>query len=118
MLGLLDKVWPFVKQSGIKTDGLNVAIYTDRGIFAGAGVFEKFEPVGEIVCVASPSGSAATVIHMGPYEKLGEAHQAVKDWCAANGHALEGTKWEVYGHHEDDPALRRTDIFYLLQESV
>jgi effector-binding domain-containing protein len=115
MLGLLGKAWAFIKQSGVRSDGHNIAIYKGKTIEAGAGVFEKFEGSGEIVCVATPSGLAAGVVHMGPYEQLGKAHAAIRDWCAANGHAMEGTNWEVYGHHEDDPARRRTDVFYLLR---
>ena len=115
MLGLLGKGWDFVKQSGIKNDGQNVAIYRGDAdgvmIAAGPRVFEKFE--GD--CVATPSGLAATTIHMGPYELLGNAHAAIREWCKANGHELEGTNWEIYGHHEEDPARRRTDVFYLLR---
>jgi effector-binding domain-containing protein len=115
MLALLGRAWNYVKQTGIKTDGQNVAIYSGGMIDAGARVYEKFEGNGEINCVASPSGLAATTIHMGLYELLGDAHKAIREWCAANGHAIEGTNWEVYGHHEDDPAKRRTDVFYLLR---
>src|ERR1700730_8754995 len=57
MLGLLGKVWPFVKTSGIKTDGQNVAIYyKDHTIEAGARVLAKFEGDGEVSCVATPAG--------------------------------------------------------------
>ena len=52
---------------------------------------------------------------MGPYELLGQAHEAIREWCAANGHPLEGTNWEIYGHHEEDPSRQRTDVFYLLR---
>jgi effector-binding domain-containing protein len=111
MLALLGQAWDFVRKSGIKTDGQNVAIYRRDTIEAGARVFEKFD--GD--CVATPSGLAAMTIHMGPYQMLGNAHSAIVEWCAANGHVLEGTNWEIYGHHEEDPALRRTDVFYLLR---
>lgn len=115
MLRLLDRVWDFVKKSGLKTDGQNVAIYKGEWIEAGARVFEKFEGSGEISCVATPSGVAAMVVHMGLYERLGEAHDAIRERCAANGRELEGTNWEIYGHHEEDPSRRRTDVFYLLR---
>ncbi len=119
MLAALGKAWGFIKPSGLKTDGMNVAIYQCHGdqvrIIVGPGVYESFERKGEIGCVATPSGRAAMTIHMGPYELLGQAHGAVREWCAANGHALEGTNWEIYGHHEDDPSRRRTDVFYLLR---
>ncbi|HTB11306.1 MAG TPA: hypothetical protein VK752_07040 [Bryobacteraceae bacterium] len=115
MLGLLGKAWDFVRQSGIKNDGQNVAIYRGDAdgvmIAAGPRVYEKFE--GN--CVATPSGLTAMTIHMGPYQLLGKAHAAICEWCKANGHEIEGTNWEIYGHHEDDPARQRTDVFYLLR---
>jgi effector-binding domain-containing protein len=114
MLALLGQGWDFVKMNGIKTDGQNVAIYRRApdgvAIEAGPRLLQKFDG-----STPMPSGLAAIVIHMGPYELLGGAHKAVVDWCAANGRELEGTNWEVYGHHEDDPARRRTDVFYLLR---
>lgn len=112
MLALLGRAWDLVKQSGIKTDGQNVAIYKGDMIEAGARIFEKFE--GE-ACVATPAGLAATTVHMGPYHLLGKAHLAIREWCAANGDSIESTNWEIYGHHEEDPARRRTDVFYLLR---
>lgn len=115
MLGLLDKAWDFIKRSGVKSDGQNVAIYRGGWIEAGARVFERFEGSGEITCVATPSGLAAGVVYMGTYERLGAAHAAIRDWCTANGREIEGTNWEIYGHHEEDPARRRTDVFYLLR---
>lgn len=111
MLALLSQAWDFVRKSGIKNDGQNVAIYRNGMIEAGPRLLEKIE--GE--CVATPSGLAAMTIHMGPYQLLGNAHAAIREWCATNGHVLEGTNWEVYGHHEEDPARRRTDVFYLLR---
>ena len=115
MLGLLGRAWDFVKKSGIKTDGQNVAIYRKDAIEVGARVFERFEGSGEISCVATPSGFAAMTIHMGPYEHLDRPHTAIREWCKENGHELEGTNWEIYGHHEDDPSRRRTDVYYLLR---
>jgi effector-binding domain-containing protein len=115
MLGLLGVAWDFIKRSGVKSDGQNVAIYRREWMEAGARVFEKFEDAGEIRCVATPAGPAAMVVHMGPYELLGDVHKAIREWCAANGREMEGTNWEIYGHHEEDPARRRTDVFYLLR---
>jgi effector-binding domain-containing protein len=110
MLGLLGQAWDQVKRSGIKTDGQNVAIYRGRMIEAGPRVIEPRDG-----CVATPEGLAAIVVHMGPYELLADVHKAIREWCAANGRQIEGTNWEIYGHHEEDPAKRRTDVFYLLR---
>jgi len=110
MLASLGQAWDRVKRDGIKNDGQNVAIYRGRMIEAGPRVIAPGDG-----SVATPGGLAATVVHMGPYERLGEAHRAIVDWSGANGHQLEGTNWEIYGHHEEDPAKRRTDVFYLLR---
>jgi len=53
----------------------------------------------------------------GLYQKLSEAHTAVRRWCAEHGYALAGPNWEIYGDWTDNPAELRTDVFYLLQES-
>jgi len=110
MLALLDQAWKFVRENGVPTDGQNLAIYRSDRIEAGPRVLAPFEG-----CTATPSGLAASVVHMGPYELLGQAHTAILEWCAANGHEIEGTNWEIYGHHEEDPARRRTDVYYLLR---
>jgi len=110
MLALLGQAWERVKKNGIKTDGVNMAIYTASTIEAGPRVLDPSDGSG-----FTPSGLAASTVHMGPYELLGEAHRAVREWCAANGHQPEGTNWEIYGHHEEDPSRRRTDVFYLLR---
>jgi effector-binding domain-containing protein len=57
----------------------------------------------------------ATTFHIGDYGGLGAAHEAVRDWCARTGRELAGPSWEVYGHWSDDPAKRRTDVFWLLK---
>jgi hypothetical protein len=52
--------------------------------------------------------------HWGAYSQLGEAHQAVTDWCASQGKRKTGTRWEVYGPHNDDPAKVWTEVYWLL----
>ena len=66
---------------------------------------------------AVPGGIAATVVRMGLYQKLSEAHTAVRRWCVEHGYALAGPNWEIYGDWTDNPDELCTDIFYLLQES-
>ena len=64
---------------------------------------------------APPAGTVATTAHFGPYNRLGEAHEAIHKWCKENGRTPVRPCWEVYGHWDDDPAKLRTDVFYLLQ---
>jgi effector-binding domain-containing protein len=57
----------------------------------------------------------ATTAHLGPYDRLHEAHEAILQWCSDHGHAMAGPAWEVYGHWNDDPSQLCTDVYYLLQ---
>jgi effector-binding domain-containing protein len=117
-------VWKTVKAAQVKDAGRHVAVYRDAGgglldIEVGVEVGEAFPGRGEVVGSAIPAGEAATVTHLGPYGKLGEAHEAIRQWCAAQGRALAGVNWEIYGHWQDEwnnaPSMIRTDIFYLLK---
>ena len=65
---------------------------------------------------ATPAGTVATTVHMGPYDQMKPAHEAIHQWARENGRKLAGPSWEVYGHWSDDPAQLRTDIFYLLSQ--
>lgn len=100
--------------------GCNVVVY--RGTTAdgalsvecGTQVTGDFSGSGPVTAARLPAGSVATTVHLGEYTDLHLAHQAIVDWCAANGRAKAGVEWEVYGDWSDDPAERRTDVFYLL----
>lgn len=117
-------VWNVVRAQQIKGAGRHVALYLDDQINLEVGVELEtpFAGHGEVVSSTLPSGTVATTTHFGPYNRLGEAHAAVRDWCASHGHAFAGPSWEIYGHWQEawnaDPSLIRTDIFYLLKPPV
>jgi effector-binding domain-containing protein len=87
----------------------------DGNIECGVEVVQPFAGDGRVFCSSTPAGMVATAAHLGPYDRLGEAHAALRTWCAEKGHALAGPFWELYGHWEDDPSKLRTDVFYLLR---
>jgi effector-binding domain-containing protein len=66
----------------------------------GVQVAGPFTPAGRVIPSALPAGQVATTVHRGPYDGLGTAHQAVLAWCAARGHRVQGTRWEIYGDAE------------------
>ena len=124
----LNQVWAFIKANEISHRGLNVAVYcpdtsnpgcffTAEGVPVEVGVLinAPFESSGEVLCSATPGGRVAGTLHIGPYQKLSEAHAAVRNWCNSNGHTLAGPNWELYGHMTDDPNELRTEVFYLLK---
>lgn len=127
IIALLSEVWDVLKDTGIKQTGHNVVLYSDEAskallrtedevpIEVGVQIAIPFERTGRVVCAAIPGGTVATVVHLGPYQQLPEAHTTVREWCAEHGHALAGPSWEIYGHWVENPDELRTDVFYLLQ---
>jgi effector-binding domain-containing protein len=110
------EVWTLLRGAGGARPGRNVAVYLDDQINLEVGV-EVGGPIvgsGVVMNSATPAGRVATTTHWGPYERLGEAHTAILQWCAIHQYALAGPNWEIYGHWSDDPAQLRTDVFYLL----
>lgn len=114
--GLLDEVWACVGASGASRRCRNLMLYKDDVPNVEVGV-ELLEPLrfgGRVVESTLPAGQAAMTVHRGPYGGLGAAHRATIEWCTAEGLALAGPRWEVYGHHHDDPAELETEVYYLL----
>ena len=115
-------VWNVVRGQKIGGAGRHVAVYLDNVYNLEIGV-ELETPLaaahGEVTPSALPAGDVATVTHLGPYQRLGEAHEAIHQWCMANGREPVRPCWEMYGHWVDewnrDPSKIRTDVYYLLK---
>jgi effector-binding domain-containing protein len=61
-----------------------------------------------------PGGTVATTMHVGPYEKLGEAHEALETWSREHGKKATGGPWESYlvePSREQDPNKFETKLF-------
>jgi effector-binding domain-containing protein len=108
-------VWNFLKAAQIKA-GRNLAVYLDDEINLEVGleVFGPFNGADQIVYSTIPAGPVLTTTHIGPYDRLASAHEAIRDWSVRHQHKLAGPNWEIYGHWTDDPSQLRTDVFYLL----
>jgi effector-binding domain-containing protein len=114
------EVWQYFRANPVAKPGRHVAVYWNCtsgqiNLEVGVEVDRAFTGDGNVICSATPAGTVATTAHLGGYDRLGEAHDAIVKWCASQGHALAGPNWEVYGHWTDDPSQLRTDVFYLLK---
>jgi effector-binding domain-containing protein len=114
IIGGFDVLWPFLRAAQVRT-GRNVVIYREglAHIEIGVEVFGELAPAGPVFISATPAGEAVTATHFGDYADMDDAYQAIEQWRASAGRKL-GPSWEVYGHWEDDPVKRRTDVFFLL----
>lgn len=112
----LDKVWEFLRsQPGLRTDGHNIFLYHHpTQCDFGVEVTRTFETAGEVYATETPAGEAAVAVHRGPYNRLNEAHDAIRKWMAANGRESGGHSWEIYGDPTPDPADTETTVVYLL----
>src|SRR5215470_6889908 len=95
----LDKVWEF-----LRTDGHNVFLYhhparrdLPMDVDFGVEVSRAFESAGEVYATETPAGMVAVAVHVGPYERMKETHDAIHAWREANQREFAGMSWEIYG---------------------
>ena len=118
----LDKVWEFLRtQPGLRTGGHNVFLYhhparrdQPMDVDFGVEVTRAFESAGEVYATVTPAGTVAMAVHVGPYERMKETHDAIHAWREANNRAFAGKSWEIYGDWSEDPSKLETTIMYLL----
>ncbi len=79
----------------------------------GRLVSKPFVPVGDVGPSELPPGRAAHLVLTGPWDGVPGAWQALFGWCAAEGLALGGVNWEIYGDG-DDPQAIETEFYALL----
>jgi hypothetical protein len=81
----------------------------------GVEVTRTFETAGEVYATETQGGEAAVAVHRGPYNRMNEAHDAIRKWMAANRRESAGHSWEIYGDPTPDPADTETTVVYLLK---
>jgi effector-binding domain-containing protein len=115
------EVWSFIRSAGLRQPGRHLALYLEDGLVeVGAEIAEPFTGNERIHCSQLPGGAVATTVHFGPYQRLRDAHAAIREWCANHGRERSSTRWEIYGHWEEswnrDSSKIRTDVFHLLRD--
>jgi effector-binding domain-containing protein len=113
---LLGEVWDCLHAGGIYRDCRNIMLYLNGTPDVEVGVLlDRPCPLtGRVVASVLPAGPAAMTVHRGHFGDVRAAHEAVVGWCAAHGHRPGGTRWEIYGPNNEDPAEQWTEIYWLL----
>lgn len=79
---------------------------------AGFPVSDPVTRVGDVYPGTLPGGTCAVTTHVGPYEGLAGAYQALEDWISAQGGTVSADPWEVYlSGPDEDPETFRTDVY-------
>lgn len=84
----------------------------------GLPVVKPLAERGEIKPSKLPGGMVATTTHVGPYDGLGDAHEALETWAREHGKKATAGPWESYitdPGNEPDPAKYRTKLFLPLE---
>ena len=79
----------------------------------GMPVAAKVDGDGRVESGELPGGDIVTTMHVGPYEKLVEAHDALHVWMRENGKQLASAHWEIYWTdpgQEPNPANYKTEL--------
>jgi effector-binding domain-containing protein len=87
----------------------------------GFPVMRPAPAVGRVEPSRLPGGPVASVIHLGPYETLGESYERLNRTLEGSGMHASGPMWEVYWTDpsmEPDPARWRTEIIVPLDVPI
>jgi effector-binding domain-containing protein len=121
-------VWDLMRARGIQSTGHNVVVYWDEPgrdlmhspggipVDIGAEVSEAFTSDAELQCTSTPAGRFVSVLHVGSYDRLGEAYDTIHAAVRAQHLHLAGPYWEFYGHWNADPERMETTVYYLLAD--
>jgi len=87
--------------------------YAQFEVEAGFPVDRPADVTGEVESSILPGGTAAVVVHIGPYDQMKPAYEAIEAWVAGQNGVLDGAPWEVYYSdptEQPDPSTWRTEI--------
>lgn len=117
---LFPEVLEYMRKQGQSPVGMPLTLY--HCMDGGTAELECALPIASpiagtdrIRCSELPSGTMATVTHMGPYDSLPGTWAALMGWIKSEGLAPAGIPWEVYVTDpgaEPDQSKWRTDIFF------
>jgi len=131
----LPHVFLYAQQKGIALAGLPFTRYIELGLgtitmepgmrIAAPGqdpipvepAWTEVSGEGHVVQDTLPGGPAAVTVHMGPYDKLPEAYEAMELWIQSQGLIAAGPPWESYvtdPSEHPDPKDWKTEIFWPL----
>jgi hypothetical protein len=93
-------MWELLRHNpGLRADGRNVCLYHHPAarhlpmeVNFGVEIVRPFEEAGEVHLGRNAGGKVASALHVGPYDRMRETHDAIHRWAAAMGRALRGSR--------------------------
>lgn len=110
-----EDVAAYLVPRGLLGNGPAVAVYTgmDADGFAVAAGFVVERPIvgdGHVEPLALPGAEIVTTTHLGPYDTLPAAYEALQRAAAEQGRELGPVMWEEYWSPPDTPAAETRTV--------
>jgi effector-binding domain-containing protein len=109
-------------QLGIQPCGAPFVAYhnmdmADLDIEIGFPFAQSLAGKGNVLVGEIPGGRAAACLHVGPYDQVGAAYDALSQWMQANGHVPTGVAYEFYLNDPQvtPPAELQTQVVFPLK---
>ena len=105
IMSCFDAVYAYLRggSTDVRQTGQNVALYRRDGTMEiGVEVDRAFVQVGAVQASSLPGGRVASAVHTSGYGDLSVTYDAIRNWCAAHGHATTGDTWEIYGDPDEN----------------
>lgn len=109
-------------EHGVRPAGMPVTIYHDQefkvedvDLEVAIPIAEPVESAGRVVAGTLPGGPVAYTLHVGAYDDIGGAYQALADWTQSHGHEMAGPPRECYlvsPGETQNPAEYRTEVIW------
>jgi len=114
------ELFAYVGRVGLIPAGMPYSRYYSFGaeemdVEVGAPLAAPAVGEGRMVPGELPGGPAAVTWHIGPYETIGAAYEAITAWMPEHGRQPAGAPWEAYWSDPaevTDPAEYRTEVFW------
>lgn len=95
-----DAAMTALAEQDIQVTGAPFARYDIEGsefvVDAGFPCAREINHTGEVHDITLADGPAVTTMHIGPYEGVSAAYDALQEWMSAHGRAPTDTPWECY----------------------
>ena len=98
---------PFARYHSVTQDAVDMDV--------GVAVTQSVEGKGRIAACELAGGRLAVTWHVGPYDTIAGAYEALQAWMAEQGVQPAGPSWEVYWtdpQQVPDPSQWRTEVIW------
>jgi effector-binding domain-containing protein len=117
-------IMQYLGELGEQPVGMPFAAYynmdmQDLDLEIGFPVSKPLPDRGEMKSGALPAGPIATTLHIGPYDAIGPAYEALTQFMQTNGYSPSGAAYEFYFSGPDTPPAEiQTQVMFPLQPAL